>query len=73
MNLHVVLAFAMLPLLLMFFQQASLIAPLANIVAVPWVSFIVVPVALIGTLVFSLNETAGDGCYLATVAMDVRA
>ena len=60
MNLHVVLAFAMLPLLLMFFQQASLIAPLANIIAVPWVSFVVVPVALVGALVFSLNETAGE-------------
>jgi competence protein ComEC len=60
MNLHVVLAFSMLPLLLIFFQQASLIAPFANIVAVPWISFLVVPVALIGTLVFSLNESAGE-------------
>jgi competence protein ComEC len=60
LSLHVVLAFCMLPLLLMFFQQASLIAPLANIIAVPWVSFVVVPVALIGTVVFSLYETAGE-------------
>ena len=59
-NLHVVLAFGMLPLLLMFFQQASLVAPVANIIAVPWVSFAVVPVALIGIVVFSLNETAGE-------------
>jgi len=58
-NLHIVLAFAMLPLLLVFFQEASLIAPVANIIAVPWVSLGVVPVALAGTVVFAINETAG--------------
>jgi len=58
-NLHFVLAFAMLPLLLLFFQEASLIAPLANIIAVPWVSLAVVPVALAGTVIYALNETAG--------------
>ncbi|HAJ91433.1 MAG TPA: DNA internalization-related competence protein ComEC/Rec2 [Gammaproteobacteria bacterium] len=58
-NLHVVLAIAMLPLLLVFFQEASLVAPVANIIAVPWVSLGVVPVALTGTVVFAINETAG--------------
>jgi competence protein ComEC len=72
MNLHVVLAFSMLPLLLLFFQQASLIAPFANIVAVPWVSFVVVPVALIGTLVFALNEATGEWLLeLAGLLLDV--
>ena len=59
-NLHIILAFGMLPLLLVFFQEASLIAPVANIIAVPWVSLVVVPVALSGTVVFALNETAGE-------------
>jgi competence protein ComEC len=58
-NLHIVMAFGMVPLLLVFFQQASLIAPAANTVVVPWVSLVVVPVALTGTVVFALNETAG--------------
>lgn len=60
LNMHAILAIALLPLLLVFFQQASLIAPLANMVAVPWVSFVVIPVALTGTAVFSLHETAGE-------------
>lgn len=53
------LAFCMAPLLLLFFQQVSLTAPLANIVAVPWVSFLVVPPALAGTLLFLASEPAG--------------
>jgi competence protein ComEC len=71
-NVHIVMAFAMLPLLLLFFQEASVIAPLANIVAVPWVSFCVVPVALAGTVVFAVNETAGALLLqLASVLLDV--
>ncbi len=38
------------PLLLFFFQQVSLISPLANFIAVPVISVLVVPVALIGVL-----------------------
>ncbi len=54
-----VLAFCMAPVLLLFFQQVSLIAPLANIIAVPWVSFLVVPPALAGTVLFVVSEPAG--------------
>ena len=35
-----------LPLLLLFFQQFSLVSPLANAVAIPFVSFIITPLAL---------------------------
>jgi competence protein ComEC len=55
----VMLAVCMAPLLLLFFQQVSLVAPLANIVAVPWVSFTVVPLALAGSLLHGLSEAAG--------------
>ena len=58
-RLHIVLAVGMLPLLLVFYQQASLIAPLANIIAVPWVSLLVVPTALVGTLLLFISTTAG--------------
>ena len=67
--MHLVLAVTMVPLLLVFFQQASVIAPLANSVAVPFVGMIVVPVALVGTLVFSLNETAGE--WLLKIAAEL--
>jgi competence protein ComEC len=39
------------PLLLFFFQQVSLIAPIANLIAVPIISLVVVPLALLATLV----------------------
>ena len=58
-RIHIVLAVAMLPLLLVFYQAASLIAPLANIIAVPWVSLLVVPTALVGLLLLSVSATAG--------------
>ncbi len=38
------------PLLLGMFQQVSLISPLANAIAIPLVSFVVVPLTLIGTV-----------------------
>ena len=40
-----------LPLLLLFFQQFSLVSPLANAVAIPVVSFIVTPLALLFALI----------------------
>lgn len=38
------------PLTLFFFQQVSLIAPLANLIAVPLTSFVIVPLALLATV-----------------------
>ncbi|SCZ67756.1 DNA internalization-related competence protein ComEC/Rec2 [Thiohalomonas denitrificans] len=49
------------PLLIAAFDSASLISPLANLAAVPWVGFIVVPVTLAGALLLPLWETAGAG------------
>ncbi|MDZ4252279.1 MAG: DNA internalization-related competence protein ComEC/Rec2, partial [Sulfuritalea sp.] len=40
----------MLPALLALFQQFSLVSPLANAVAIPLVSFVVAPLALLGSL-----------------------
>nr|WP_275711777.1 ComEC/Rec2 family competence protein [Dechloromonas hankyongensis] len=42
---------ASLPILLLVFQQFSLVSPLANAVAIPVVSFIVTPLALLGALI----------------------
>lgn len=38
----------LIPLLLVLFQQASLVSPLANAIAIPLVSFVVVPLTLAG-------------------------
>lgn len=40
----------LLPLTVVLFGQASLAGPFANLVAVPWWSLVVVPLALLGTL-----------------------
>lgn len=45
---------ALLPLTVWFFGQASLVGPLANLVAVPFVSFVIVPIDLAAcTLLFA--------------------
>ena len=41
---------ALTPILIVLFQQASLVSPVANMIAVPVVSFVVVPVALLGSV-----------------------
>lgn len=45
----------MLPVSLYFFQSASLISPLINLIAIPWVSFVVTPACLLSALAFMLN------------------
>lgn len=45
----------MLPVSLYFFQSTSLISPLINLVAIPWVSFVVTPACLLSALAFMLN------------------
>ncbi|MHA3982615.1 DNA internalization-related competence protein ComEC/Rec2 [Acinetobacter venetianus] len=58
---------ALLPLVLIFFQQVSLFAPLTNLIAIPFLSMIVVPldilaaclssiIPILGTLLFNLND-----------------
>jgi competence protein ComEC len=67
--IHVVLALAMLPLLLVFFQKASLIAPLANMLAVPLVGLLLVPLALLAVALFTVSEPAGIGLLQLTAAL----
>lgn len=45
------------PLLLVFFQQISLISPVANFFAVPIISFIIVPLALVATIILPVSST----------------
>lgn len=45
-----VVSLALAPLSLLFFGQLSLVGLLANLLAIPWVSFVVTPLALLGML-----------------------
>lgn len=59
-RLQLAISLALVPLLLLLFGRISVAAPLANIVAVPWVSLLVVPPTLAGTLVMPLLPAAGE-------------
>ncbi len=52
-------AIGLMPVLLLLFGQYSTAGMLANLVAIPWVSFITTPLALAGTVLVSLFEPAG--------------
>lgn len=60
LKIHWITAFGLAPLLLLFFQKASLIAPVANLIAVPVVSLIVVPVLLLALLFLFWIPSLGD-------------
>lgn len=60
------MALALLPLTVWFFGQASLAGPIANLIAVPLVSFVLVPVTLLASL--SLMPLPAFGVPLLHVA-----
>lgn len=51
------LSLLMIPLSLLFFGEGSLISPLANLIAIPWVSFIVVPLSMLSVLLSFISES----------------
>ena len=53
----------LLPLTVVLFGQASLSGPVANLVAVPWWSLVVVPLALLGTGLETLHAGAGTWAW----------
>ena len=66
-----VASLALAPILIFAFQSFSLISPLANIVAVPWVSFVTVPLLLMGMLL-SFFEPVGLGLmFLVSESLNV--
>jgi len=54
----------LLPLTVILFGQASLAGPLANLVAIPWWSLVVVPLAILGTGLDVLVGGSGDWAWL---------
>src|SRR3546814_5308098 len=55
----------LLPLTVVLFGQASLAGPLANLVAIPWWSLVVVPLSLLGTALEALHHGAGEWAWRA--------
>lgn len=58
-----VASLGLLPLTVVLFGQASLAGPLANLVAIPWWSLVVVPLSLFGTALEALQPGWGDGSW----------
>ncbi len=54
-RIQAIVAVGLAPLTLVFFSQMSMSAPLANMVAVPWVGIIVVPLTLSGVSLMPLS------------------
>jgi competence protein ComEC len=62
-RLQWVIALALFPVSLFLFQQTSLVAPLANLLFVPWVSLIVVPLVLLASLSLSFSDVLAQWLY----------
>ncbi len=58
-----VVGLGLIPFLLLFFQQSSLISPVANFIAVPVVSLLVVPSLLCGVMLSGLSTAASAGLF----------
>lgn len=55
----------LLPLTVWFFGQASIPGPLANLLGIPLISLVVVPLTLLGLLALPLSTTIAHGCWQA--------
>ena len=70
-QIQFVLWLGLLPLGLLFFDQVSWVALPANLVAIPVVTLLVLPLALLGTLLMSVSQSvAGTLLWLAAQVMD---
>ena len=59
-HLQLLLSLGLLPFTLGFFGQVGWTAPIANLLAVPWTSFVIVPLVFVGLLLlFPLPAVAG--------------
>jgi len=60
-------AVGLMPLMLVLFGQVSVYSPVANLVAVPWMSILVVPFTLLGAVLSELSP------YASTILLDTAA
>ncbi len=58
---QLLLSMALIPLSVAWFQGFSVISPIANLIAIPWVSFGIVPLALIATLIMPVSAALAKG------------
>jgi competence protein ComEC len=64
MKIELSVTLGLLPVLSLFFNQISLISPLANLLMVPWFSLVLVPLLLLGLPVLLIPKLAEIWFYL---------
>lgn len=68
-----VVTLALTPLSLLLFGQVSVVGLLANLVAIPWVTLVVTPLALIGTLVPAAWTVAAQAVAVLAAGLQLLA
>ena len=63
------IALALFPLSIFLFQQTSLVSPLANLILVPYVSFLVVPLVLLALLLLPVSTLLSGYLFSAANAL----
>jgi competence protein ComEC len=70
--IQLLLSFGMIPVSAAFFSSASLISPIANIVAIPWVTLLLAPSILVGVLFLSIAPIISHYCFaVAAWGLDI--
>jgi len=69
-TIQIGLLIGLAPLLILLFGQVSLVAPLANLVAIPVIGLLVVPIALLGLFCFAIAFEQG-ALYLFEFSLDL--
>ena len=68
-----VITLALTPLTLLLFNQVSLVGLLANAVAIPWVTLVVTPLAMLGVLYAPVWDAAAGAVGLLTALLQLLA
>jgi competence protein ComEC len=61
MHPQLVINLGLLPCTLLFFSKTAMLASVINLLAIPWVCFLVLPFAMLGSLVLVINQAIGLG------------
>ncbi len=62
----------LMPLTLAMFARVSWVSLPVNLIAIPWVTFAVVPLAMLGLLLWPCNEPASDLCWQVAIWLMAR-
>lgn len=68
-HMQLALSLLLLPLTLWFFERASWVSPFANLLAVPVVTFLVVPLGLLGMLLWAVAPGWADMIWLLAIKL----